>query len=120
MGLTALAAGLAAPPTTRKNGAEQSPVLGAPEKPASPPDERTLDLNEPQTIAIDEGEELRLTVQGDELDTVELVGLDLLQPVAPDTPAVFDVLADRSGSYPIRLLDGDRRVGRLRVTPAQE
>lgn len=120
MGLTALAAGLAAPPRTVPRGGVEEPILGTPVKPASPAVEQTLELREPHTIAVNEGDELRLTVQGDVLDSVELVGLGLIEPVAPDTPAVFDVLADRPGSYPIRLVDSGEHVGRLRVTPGQE
>jgi hypothetical protein len=50
---------------------------------------------------------------------VEIPGLGLIQPVAPGTPAVFDVLADRSGDYEVALLavNGERtRLGTLAVT----
>ncbi|MEA2296205.1 MAG: hypothetical protein QOE86_3844 [Solirubrobacteraceae bacterium] len=118
MGLTALAAGLAAPRGPGRAGTAQGPLLGTPVRPASPLVERTVDLAEPRTVDVAQGEELRLTVHGDELDAVELVGLDQLQPIAPETPAVFDVLADTPGSYPIRLLESGRQAGRLRVNPA--
>ena len=119
MGLTALAAGLAAPPPRKARDA-QEPVLGTPVKPSTPTIEETLQLSEPRTVAVNEGDELQLTVKGDELDSVELVGLDQLETIAPETPAVFDLLADRAGTYDIRLLAADRSVGRLRVTPAKE
>ena len=119
MGLTALAAGLATPPPRSSQGT-QGPVLGTPAKPAPAPVEATLSLSEPRTIAVDEGAELRLSVQGDALDAVEIAGLGQLEAIAPDTPAAFDILADRPGTYPIRLVGPDRRVGRLRVTPARE
>jgi hypothetical protein len=119
MGLTALAAGLATPPPRAPKDTE-GPVIGTSVKPATPPVEATLSLSEPRTIAVDEGDQLQLSVQGDALDAVEIAGLGQLQAIAPDTPAAFDILADRAGTYPIRLLGADRRVGRLRVTPARE
>lgn len=119
MGLTALAAGLAAPPT-RTPVATPEPVAPTPAVTASAVVERTVHVDEPTTVAVDQGDEVRLTVRGDVLDAVELVGLDLLQPIAPATPAVFDVLADRPGSYPIRLTQAGEDVGKLRVTPTEE
>jgi hypothetical protein len=121
MGLTALAAGLSTPPGARLGEPSPEPVLGAPTHPATPAIERTLDLGAPpQTVAVNQGDELRLTVEGDALDTVELVGMDQLAAIAPETPAVFDLLADRPGSYPIRLVGSGRHAGRLEVTPAAE
>ena len=35
--------------------------------------------------------------------TVEIPGLGLIQAVAPGTPAVFDVIADRTGRYDVSL-----------------
>jgi hypothetical protein len=116
MGLTALAAGLATPPGPRIPSRQQ-PILGTPIRAASPTVELSLDLAEPRTVTVAEGENVELTVHGDELDAVELVGLDLLEPIAPDTPAVFNVLADRPGNYPVRIVSSGRVVGRLRVSP---
>lgn len=119
MGLTALAAGLAAP-QNQKPIATPEPVQPGAVRTASPLVEREIGVSEPQTVAVNEGDEVRLTVSGEALDVVELVGLDLLQPIAPETPAVFDLNADDAGSYPIRLVEAGRRVGKLRVTPAAE
>jgi hypothetical protein len=51
------------------------------------------------------------------LDSVELDGLDRIEVIEPVTPAVFDLLAERPGTYPIRLVSADRRIGRLVITP---
>jgi hypothetical protein len=118
MGLTALAAGLAAPPDRSPSAAPEA-APGA-VRTASPLVERTVQLSEPQTVAVNEGDEVRLTVSGDALDVVELVGLDLLQPIAPETPAVFDLNADEAGSYAIRLVEAGRSAGKLQVSPAAE
>jgi hypothetical protein len=56
---------------------------------------------------------VHLTVEAADVDTVEL--MDDFQPVEADSPAVFELLADRPGSYPITLLDAGRRVGTLVV-----
>src|SRR4051794_41920030 len=98
MGVPALTAGLTAPPQQRRGGAlEATPPVTAP-APATPSTlvERTLDASAPgpRTVAVDEGDQLRLTVRGDDLSSVELVGLGQLQAVAPDSPAGFGVLAD--------------------------
>jgi hypothetical protein len=119
MGLTAVAAGFATRPPTRTT--TQDPVSPPePSRTASPTVERFVSVSEPTSVSVEEGSELRLTVRGDTLDVVELVGLDQLQAVAPESPAVFDLIADRPGSYPIRLTQSGERAGRLKVTPARE
>jgi len=117
MGLTAVAAGFATRPPTSELAPEKTPSA-APSRPASPLVERFVSLSEPTNVSVEEGSELRLTVRGDGLDVVELVGLDQLQAVAADTPATFDLIADRPGTYPIRFTQSGERAGRLKVTPA--
>jgi hypothetical protein len=122
MGVTALTAGLTAPP--RGDRASLLPALDPAGPPASPATlvERTLRVPSRRlhTVAVDQGDQLRLTVQSDALDAVELVGLGQVQALAPQSPAVFDVLADEAGSYPVVLTGSARRVAVIRVTPAQE
>ena len=60
---------------------------------------------------------MRLEVAGDVLDSVELDGLDRIEVIEPVTPALFEVLAERPGTYAIRLVAADRRIGRLVITP---
>jgi len=54
-------------------------------------------------------------VVGDVLDSVEL--LDEVSPIAPESPARFDIYADRPGEYPIELVDEGKRIGTLVVRP---
>jgi hypothetical protein len=68
------------------------------------------------TITLRKGDILQLEVSGDMLDSVQLVGLDRIDGVEPLTPARFQVLAERPGVYPIRLLEADRRIGKLEIT----
>ena len=120
MGLTALAAGMASTPVKTRDHAVSPADVHGPAPVVGVDVSRTVDLARRRTVAVNEGDLLHLTVRGDALDTVELVGLGLLAPIAPDTPAEFDLRTDRPGSYPIRLLDDGSPAGRLRVTPAGE
>jgi hypothetical protein len=68
-------------------------------------------------VRVKRGEILRLEVAGDMLDSVSLDGLDRIEVIEPVTPAIFDLLAERPGTYPIRLVEANRRIGRLVITP---
>src|SRR5690349_16049670 len=113
MGLTALAAGLAAP--RRDTPSTTDPLaLGSPAKRPPAEVERTIDVTAPQTVAVGEGALLRLTVAGNVLDSVEITGLGQVAAIAPESPAVFDLFADRRGSYPVRLVGTGQEVGLVR------
>ena len=89
---------------------------------ANPPADvqATLDAGQaPRTVAVDEGDDVQLTVNVDEIGAVEVVGLDQLQAATPDSPAVFDIRADRPGAYPVQTTDG-REIGTLRVSSGRE
>jgi hypothetical protein len=120
MGITAIVAGFAAPVSRTPAGPAPEAVPAVPAQRAAAPVEETVSVAAPRTVAVGEGDLVRLTVTGQVSDVVELVGLDLLEPIAPETPAVFDVHADRAGRYPIRLTDDERDVGALKVTPGRE
>ena len=81
--------------------------------------ERRMSVDDgPSTaVRVKRGDILRLDVSGDVLDSVELDGLDRVEVIEPVTPAMFEVLAERPGTYPIRLVAADRRIGRLVITP---
>jgi hypothetical protein len=118
MGLTLVAALLAPPP--------QAPVVNSTGGAEAPADgstdavEVTVDAGEGERDAeVAEGDVVHLTVRSDELDSVELRGLDLIRTVAPDTPAEFDLLADVPGDYEIVLNEAEETIGTLRVTPQE-
>jgi len=67
-------------------------------------------------VVVDEGDLVDLEVSGSELDTVSL--LDEIVAIDPDSPAIFQLLADEPGEYPIELVDAERRVGTLVVRAA--
>src|SRR5918996_3754035 len=65
----------------------------------------------PARIAVSRGDTLELEVYGDLLDEVLIERLDLIDAIEPSTPARFNILVDAaSGSYPIRLVEADRRI----------
>jgi hypothetical protein len=123
MGLTALAASVAPrDPSLRDRadrGRQATPTPAPRAEPASPSiteREETLSADEPsRRVIVERGELIRLEVSADEIDTVTIDGLDAVDTVDPESPAVFDLLADRPGSYPIELLEDERRIGTLVV-----
>jgi hypothetical protein len=71
----------------------------------------------PARIEVRRGDTLQLEVTGELLDEVLLERLDMIDPIAPGTPARFNLLIDAPpGSYPIRLVDADRRIGSIVIS----
>ena len=62
------------------------------------------------------GDLIRLEVAGDVLDEVQIERLDRIDAIEPLTPARFEVIPEVAGVYPIRLIEADRRIGRLDIT----
>lgn len=96
------------------------PPSSLPADPDAPPViERRIsaDASRATSVRVQRGEILRLEVSGRVLDSVLLEGLDRMDAIEPLTPAVFDVLAERPGVYPILLVEADRRIGRLVIRP---
>jgi hypothetical protein len=68
----------------------------------------------PARINVNRGDTLELEVSGDLLDEVLLERLDSIEP---STPARFNILVDApAGSYPIRLVEEDRRIGSIVIS----
>jgi hypothetical protein len=130
MGLTALTAGLA--PRQVEEEPQRTPPTTTPAPqtagPASPDDSVADELAEPGVtqhvidagpeakplrITARTGERVRITVEGDVLDSVELGDGVAIDQISPGAPASFELLPDKPGSYSITLVDAERRVGRL-------
>jgi hypothetical protein len=60
------------------------------------------------------GDQVAITVRSEAIDSVALGDLDT-EPVEAGLPARFDILADETGSYPVILLQAQRRIGTLIV-----
>ena len=117
--LTALAAGLA----PRERSAEVTQLAtGTPQPASGRTVARTIRADPGATarIRVRQGDLLRLDVRGDLVDTVELQRLDRLDGIDPSTPAHFELLVDAlPGDYPIQLVESDRRVGAIEISPAR-
>jgi len=119
MGLTALAASVAPREPINRDGSGTPTPTATPTQSAAGGGSlqtvtKRLNTAEGVTrVVVDEGDLVDLEVSGSELDTVTL--FDEVSPIDPDSPAVFQLLADAPGEYPIELLDADRQVGTLVV-----
>ena len=110
--LTALAAGLAPQP-----GGVDPP---SPPRPAQSPAivERSISASQDdQSVQARVGDLIQLEVTGELIDEVQIERLDRFDPIEPTTPARFEVIPATAGVYPIRLVNADRRIGRLDITP---
>jgi hypothetical protein len=127
MGLTALAASLAPPPRPAPGPVPQASASPTPTPTPTPGEVRTdgetitaglsADLGAaPRDVRVPRGDMLELTVTGNQVDTVSIPGLDVLEPLDPASPALVELLADTPGRYAIRLIEANRRIGTLDVT----
>ena len=104
------------------NTASLPPVAPAPRASAAPP--VTVAFRHPPgrtapVRPVRNGAHVVVRVQAQVAGNVEIGGLGLVQPVTPGTPAVFDLLASRSGRFEVSLVSvaGERsRLGVLDVT----
>lgn len=124
MGLTALAASVAPREPLLHEGARRTPTPTPSPTPleaqaAAEPlkiVQKTLNIGvSPVPVVVRQGQQIELTVKGTELDNVML--LDEIKPIEADSPAIFDLLADTPGRFPITLIDSGRKVGTLVVQP---
>jgi plastocyanin len=124
LGLTALVTALAPRPTavsprpSESGRSNPESTASAPAPGASRVVTRTVDAASgvtPARVRARAGDTIRLAVRGKLLDTVELQGLDEIEPLAPEAPARFEFLAETPGEHAIVLLDADRRVGLLDI-----
>jgi len=70
----------------------------------------------PRTIVVRPGDELILAVSGAFGDDIEIPGLGLVETMTVNAPAVFDILADETGAFPVRAADANRLVATIDVT----
>jgi hypothetical protein len=74
-----------------------------------------------QVIPLEVGEQLTLIVRSKRTDQLEIPALGLLEPVAPNAPARFDILAERPANYGMRFVQANRVVARIEITkPARK
>jgi hypothetical protein len=71
------------------------------------------------SIRLRVGDQVSLTVHSRRSDEVEIAGFGALEPAAPGAPARFDLIADRPGRFPVRLVDAKRQLATIFVVPAE-
>ena len=113
MALTALAAGLAPRPKQPDDGARATSTPSG--EPAPEPVEATLDAqSEGQRVEARVGQIVRIVVNSSELDSVSVAEVGT-ETAEPDSPALFELLAEVPGSYAIETLEAERRIGVLEI-----
>src|SRR3954454_20577842 len=68
-----------------------------------------------RTIEARTGDHLVLTVESDRIDSVTIDRLGEIQAVDSTSPALFDTVLDRSGTYPVKLQESARTVAVIDV-----
>jgi hypothetical protein len=97
LALAALAASVSEPRRDRARQAPPTASAAPPQRPAPPPRTVSFDAAGPKTNRrVHVGDHLTVVVNAPESGQAELSGLGLSAPVDPDTPARFDVLAERA------------------------
>lgn len=124
LGISTLAAALVGNRPLRGEGTGST--IASETEPTVPPD--TVPEGEPlgisvivggakvKVIPMKVGDQLALILRSRKTDLLEIPALGLLEPVAPNAPARFDVFAQEAGSYGVRLVNADRVVARIEVT----
>jgi hypothetical protein len=69
----------------------------------------------PERIEVPLGDQLALKVRSRRTVQVQIRGLGLLEDVQPLSPARFDILASRPGSFEVRVIDPDRPLAVIEV-----
>ena len=107
----------AAPPAEAPEASGSSPVERDGVAPGDAPVRTLRAEGAGQVVRLSAGDELRLRVVSDQLETVQL-GTDGPIDVADrDSPAEFDVLAEAGEEREVRLLESGRTIGRLITQP---
>ena len=70
--------------------------------------------NKPQPpVRVRPGDQLRLSVAGTLGQDIEIPAFGLTETMSPSAPARFDILIDRTGTFPVRAVESGRPVGRI-------
>jgi hypothetical protein len=122
LGVSTIAAALV--PVDRNAGDEQTTntTTATRQRPTGELVPKSIDANaeEPKTIRVHVGDQLQLRVKSPKRpDEVEIPALDELDDVDPDADAHFDLLLFDAGTYQVRLVDAQRKIGEIVVRSRQ-
>ena len=70
-----------------------------------------------QTIELNKGQDVDLTVNSDQPYEIHLHGYDIMKDAGPDAPAVFAFNADIDGVFEIEVEDTATQIAKLVVNP---
>jgi hypothetical protein len=120
MGLMVLVATVSGPPQGGSGGeSAATPAPGSPQ--LSDPDafdvSATLSAapsEREQTVKAELGDRVQIVVEGDVIDSVALGELST-KTLEEDLPARFELLAETPGTYPLVLVNENRRIGALEI-----
>ena len=126
-----LATGAIAAALTPRDSGQTTPTTTAPTAPAVAGPSggtgagarevtRTVDAEgaEPAVVRTQVGDLLNLVVRAPSPDVVELDGTGRFDSVDSSTPARFNFFVENPGTFPIRLQESGREIGRLVVSAA--
>jgi hypothetical protein len=123
LGLMVLAVTISPPGQGTRNGstAAVTPTASTSSEPLTDPDAFDVSAelsaargSASKTVDAEVGDRVEITVEGAVADSVALGDL-AVDAVDPDSPARFELLADTPGTYPLVLLNDNRRIGSLRI-----
>jgi hypothetical protein len=123
LGLMVLVVTISPPDQGPLNGSAASvtPTATASAKPLTDPDAFDVSMKlstapgaAEKTVDAELGDRVQIVVDGTDPDSVALGDL-AVEDVDAVTPAVFELLADTPGTYPLVLLSDDRRLGTLEI-----
>ena len=122
LAISTLAAALVPPPPS---GDEPADTTTGPTSAQAPPGRlvrATLDARarSPETVDLELGDQLSLSVRSNRTIAVEVTGLGLLENAARLSPARFDILARRTGTFTVRSIDPRARIGTIEVSDAAD
>jgi len=80
--------------------------------------EHTLRVPRGKPFVVNAGDIVHVRAAVDADDVVEIADLGMEGTVSPGIPALFDVIPDRPGSFPLTLRYSGKHVGELVVKPA--
>jgi hypothetical protein len=74
------------------------------------------DVKKPERVSLRLGSELQLRVTSERFEEVEIPTLGEFDEVDRFAPAIFDLLPEEEGTYPVRIVEGNRLIARIVVS----
>ncbi|MEY2571613.1 MAG: hypothetical protein QOE63_1963 [Acidimicrobiaceae bacterium] len=110
-------------PRQLRSGHGAAALSAAASNPTPPPGpgdirERTLTAPRKRPLVAHVGDVIHVEAAVNADDIAEFSALGMDASVSPGAPAIFDVIADRPGTFPLTLRYSGKQIGTLKVKPA--